>query len=162
MVKSDWFRDSGIRELVVSRSVEEIQEGAFAQCRNLDKVIFVECAKLPVISSKAFSDTPVPEIVLPSTLRSIDNNALAGFDHLKVIWVEDGFPTDILTTLNDFAGVLLLSTRVGGELLCDLRKQQDIVIPDGVERIERFWFCGCRANSVIIPASVKEIEEYAF
>ena len=44
----------------------------------------------------------------------------------------------------------------------DLRNCKEIVIPDGVETIGNYWFWGSTAESVTIPASVKEIGAEAF
>ena len=61
------------------------------------------------------------------------------------------------------AQIILLSvTLPGGVRLQDLCTTKDVVIPDGVERIGNNWFWGSGVESVKIPASVREIGEYAF
>ena len=42
VVRSDWFGGFEMRELFVSRSVEEIQDEAFAECRFLERITFAE------------------------------------------------------------------------------------------------------------------------
>ena len=44
----------------------------------------------------------------------------------------------------------------------DLRKQRDVVIPEGTEKIGNQWFWGADVESVTVPASVKEIGMDAF
>ena len=44
----------------------------------------------------------------------------------------------------------------------NLRKQKDIIFPDGVEKIGNHWFWDTEVESVTIPASVKEIGVNAF
>ena len=51
---------------------------------------------------------------------------------------------------------------VGGVSIQDLRKVKELVIPEGTERIGNYWFCDCAVESVVIPASVKEIGVDAF
>ena len=44
----------------------------------------------------------------------------------------------------------------------DLRKQKNVVIPDGAQEIGERWFENSEAESVTIPASVKEVASDAF
>lgn len=46
--------------------------------------------------------------------------------------------------------------------LRDLRRQETVSIPDGVQTIKSNWFQNCKAQSVTVPASVTEIEKEAF
>ena len=39
---------------------------------------------------------------------------------------------------------------------------RELALPDGVGRIGGFWFYRCHAESVVIPASVEEVDEEAF
>ena len=56
----------------------------------------------------------------------------------------------------------LPETKVGGVLVWDLRDSRHVVVPDGVEKIGNYWFWDSGIESVVIPASVKEIEVGAF
>ena len=51
---------------------------------------------------------------------------------------------------------------VGGRLLWDLRRQKDVVLPEGVREIGERWFQYSEVESVTIPASVAEIGRAAF
>ena len=44
----------------------------------------------------------------------------------------------------------------------DLRKQKDVVIPDGVEKIGSYWFWDTDVENVLVPASVRELGIDAF
>ena len=57
MVKRNWFRGSDIQELFVPRSVEEIQDEAFAECKKLERVTFAENSRLKVIGNGTFKNT---------------------------------------------------------------------------------------------------------
>lgn len=75
LVRGDWFSQSSIVELFVSKSVEEIQDGAFAQCRNLVKVTFAEDSKLQKIGKNCFQETGIAKISIPDCVVSIEDNA---------------------------------------------------------------------------------------
>ena len=39
---------------------------------------------------------------------------------------------------------------------------KELIIPEGIEKIGKYWFCDSAVESVVIPASVKEICVDAF
>ena len=150
-------------------------EGAFSDCKNLKRGVINE--GLEALGSKDYSynrywqshvcsgifyNSGLEEIILPSTLKSINSDTFSGCSSLKAVWVEDGCPENIRSAVGDHVGILRKSTKVGDQLLWDLRKLNELVIPDGTKLIGKHWFCGCGVNSVTIPPSVKEIEERAF
>lgn len=49
-----------------------------------------------------------------------------------------------------------------GTVEWDLRDCKNVIIPEGTERIENYWFYECGVESIIFPASVKEIGAWAF
>lgn len=51
---------------------------------------------------------------------------------------------------------------VGDVLLWELRRQKDVVIPEGVQEIGERWFWYSEVESMIIPRSVKKIGSEAF
>ena len=90
--------------------------------------------------------------------------AFNGCENLETIYVEDGCSahrpyTTILTSTKVGPP---LGTFVGGVNVWDLRELREIVIPDGVERIGNHWFYGTDVESVMVPASVREIGTQAF
>ena len=64
-VGRDWFSGSDIRELLVSQSVEGIQDRAFAQCRSLATVAFADGSRLRTIGAEAFAETQISEFLAP-------------------------------------------------------------------------------------------------
>ena len=56
----------------------------------------------------------------------------------------------------------LPETMAGTVKVWDLRNCKHVTIPEGIERIGNYWFCGSAIESVEIPASVKEICVDAF
>ena len=53
-------------------------------------------------------------------------------------------------------------TMAGSMRVWDLRNVKYVVFPEGLERIGNHWFWGSEIESVVVPASVKEIEMTAF
>ena len=85
VVKGDWFRGSGIRELFVSGSVEEIESNAFDYCQSLTKVTFAEGSRLKTIGQEAFAYTPISEFEVPQQLANIGAGAFAGTSLKKFV-----------------------------------------------------------------------------
>ena len=83
VVRGDWFSGSDIRDLLVSQGVEEIQDRAFAQCRNLAAVAFAEGSRLRAIGAEAFADTSITSFVAPRQLRTIKVRAFCGCSSLR-------------------------------------------------------------------------------
>ena len=77
------------------------------------------------------------------------------------IYVEDDCKAD-LGTFNSFNIGPLPETLAGNVKVWDLRKQKNIIIPGGTEKIGSYWFCGSAAESITVPVSVKEICANAF
>ena len=67
--------------------------------------------------SGIFYDSGLEEIVLPSTLKSINRDAFAKCDNFKVVWVEDGCTADIRSAVGNYVGVLRRPTKPEGTLL---------------------------------------------
>ena len=51
---------------------------------------------------------------------------------------------------------------LGGRLLWDLRALGEVVLPEGISSVGRFWFSGSGVEKVAVPASVREVGEEAF
>lgn len=97
MVKGDWFQGSEIQELVVSKSVEEFQARAFAQCRSLTKVTFAEDSQLKTIGKDAFAYTSISEFAPPQLLASIGEGAFRGTKLQKFVTPKQ------IKTIGDYA-----------------------------------------------------------
>lgn len=131
-------------------------------CQSLKNITLPEGLK--EIWDEAFAQSGLEEITLPATLKLVRFCVFAESASLKTIYVEDGCNESL------FYAKVPNSTRVGpppdiviGDTkVWDLREQKIIIIPDGAERIGNHWFWGCAAESVVIPASVREIDTDAF
>lgn len=168
-----------ITEMVLPESITEIGESAFYGCENLAKINIP--SKITMILSRTFSGTGLTSVVIPKGVTYI-SNAFLRCEKLKSItipktvtaisdlafsectsleniyitdigaWCEIGFGWESSTPLYN-GGSLYLN----GELVTDL------VIPEGVTKIEDRAFAWCKdLNSVTIPSSVTSIGEGAF
>ena len=70
-----------------------IGKDACRNCRKLAKLTFPE--GLETIGKYIFYDSGIEEIVLPNTLKEIDEYAFRGAPKLKTVWVEAGCTLDI-------------------------------------------------------------------
>ena len=143
-------------------TLKVIGEEAFAGCSSLRNISLPD--GLVAIRSYAFSGSGLEEIALPGTVREVGQDAFRECDNLRAVHVGEDWDA----SLSDAS--VPASARVGpppetlvcGARVWDLRKQKDIVIPDGVEKVGSRWFWGCEAESVTMPASVREIGTDAF
>ena len=76
--------------------------------------------------------------------------------------MEEGCALDVREHVINSAVILPARTMVGGRFLGDLRKQKDVVIPEGVTHIGERWFRNTGVESVALPASITVIEREAF
>lgn len=114
------------------------------------------------IGDNCFYCSGIKEITLRGTPKEISINMFANFSP-KIIWVEEDSALNVKKYVGDSVKVLLVNeTRVWGELLWDLRQLSEVVIPEGVEEIEGFWFSWSGIESVSISRSVRIIEQGAF
>ena len=84
---------------------------------------------------------------------------------IKTIWVGKSSVADYLRKNYFRDSVVILparSTMVGDRLLWELRKQREVVIPEGVQEIGGHWFKSSEIENVTIPASVRVIGKRAF
>ena len=127
---------AGLRSLYVPASVTYIGENAFADCPDLEEVVFL-------------ADDSVTESCL-----EIGEGAFCGCESLASVSFEDRpFDPD-----NDVWNEIYIfgSAFEGCEALTDL------YLGEGVVEIGEYAFCGIAIESLDIPASVMRIGEYAF
>ena len=76
------------------------------------------------------------EVVLPDALEKVGYHVFSDYPKIRTIWVENRFVADSLRHEYDCIAVFSeKATMVGDKLLRDLRRQKDVVIPDGVQEI---------------------------
>ena len=146
----------GLRGILLSDGVVEIEPEAFAGCRDLDNVILSE--GLVSIGSRAFFDCRKLETIsIPASVTGIGEAAFSACPRLEKLDVADANET-----FGSDGGVLFSKDRTvlksypGG-------KTGDYTIPASVSLVEAYSFHGAENLGVVtIPAGVNEIGREAF
>ena len=114
--------------------------------------------------NNAFECSGLEEIALPSTLKEVQFGAFGRCADLGIVYVREGCDVSLSHTgiARSTDVYPIPSILFGRPRVWDLRKQRDVVIPEGTEKIGKKWFWGADVESVMIPASVKEIGTDAF
>ena len=114
------------------------------------------------VGGECFSCSGIEEITLPSTLKEIGKKAFENCDSLKTVWVEDDFALDLANVVRSSVKILSRLARVGDQLLLDIRKIKQVIMPDGAGEVGDHWFWGSQIGSITVPASVKKFGTGAF
>ena len=101
--------------------------------------------------------------MLPEALETVDCLVFNGCSEIKQIWVGNDSNVFYLGRIDERVAILpARSTVLGNKFLWELRRQKDLVIPAGTQKIGERWFKGTDIESVTIPKSVEEVGLYAF
>lgn len=140
-------RDTFEGEVLANTAIETIRLPS--TLKRIDARMFYLCGRLRSaeisngvehIGESCFSNSGIEEATFPSTLKEIERSAFDSCKCLKVVWVDDSSPLDIRKYVGDNVTILPAGVMVGDKLLRDLRRQKDLVIPDGAREIGEKWF----------------------
>ncbi len=123
-------------------TVDEIAPAAFMYCDKLQEVTIPE--GVTHIDAWAFSYTALPKIELPDSLLQIDDYAFAYCTSLREVVFGEGLQF------------------IYGAAFAECRALQEIDLPEKLETVEQYAFCGTSLKSVTIPASITQIGFCAF
>ena len=162
MFKAFW-KCTGLKNIVISEGINEINNQAFSDCTNLESVTvqggmkkidgyaFYRCKSLEQISLPdgvklgygVFEDCKaLKTIVLPSGLSKIDGALFSGCSSLQSIAIPDG------------------TERILDSAFYGCSKLRDITIPASVQRIHKESFVRCKKLTIHAPAG-SYAEQYA-
>ena len=149
------FFASGIAEAVLEGDLEELSEGIFSECNNLNRVKIKDTIK--IIGDCAFSfcnslnrieiigKSQLINIELPSKLEVIGDEAFDKCSEIDYIVMPD--------TVKE----------LGNNAFLDCTNLKSVRLSDNIEVIKRFTFNSCKElQSIDIPGSIKQIEDNAF
>ena len=170
---------TSLKEIIIPDSVTEIWWRAFSGCTSLSKVKLPK--NLTSINSDVFSGcTSLAEITIPDSVTSIGSSAFSNCTSLESItigrgveslgdeWIASCRRLENITvspenkTYSSVDGVLFNKDKSELSAYPIGNKLSSYTIPDGVEKIGKKAFYGCRyIESLTIPVSVAEIEASA-
>ena len=130
-------------EVIIPNTVKVIEDGAFEECRDIEKVIIPNTVTR-IGSAAFFGCNNLKDITIPNSVTSISSNA---FQYTTFI---DNFKDDFVI-LGDHVLYKYQGTNT------------NVVIPDGVKIIADYLFyCNTSLTDVTIPESVISIGDNAF
>jgi hypothetical protein len=118
------------------------------------------------VAQKAFQNTDVQSVSLPSTLRSVSAYAFDGCDELRTIEMADG-----VNTIESYAFAKCSSlcsvkwsstTQLIGEYAFANASVRQLDLPKGLQKIGAYAFQNANVYELIIPDSLQTIGNYAF
>lgn len=141
------FSDTPITEIEMATPCDSILGGTFSDCPNLTKITIGEGLKY--IGYGAFSNSPVKEANLPSTLRDISSYAFLGYSSYCP-FINDIQPENHIRYIGKVA------------YQCVDRDLEEYTIKDGTVTLADELFESSQGNAFHIPASVEQIGNRAF
>ena len=145
-IGNHWFWGSMIESVMVPASVREIGTDAFYGCVDLKCVNFAPESRLEKVESTCFCNSGIERIAIPKGVEEIPIGAFESCKSLKEVVFETG---STLKKIGDYVFWYCTSLR-------------SIQFPDCLETIGRYCFSDSCLEDVVIPASVKNIEPWAF
>lgn len=162
--KQAFYQRDDITAVVIPDGVETIGDEAFMWCRNLQKVSFGD--NIRKIGTDAFQYCTLKSLVLPKNLEEIGGWAFcsAGLNGNLVLPASlknigsGAFANTGITMVRFEASVNTMGSGVFAST-----KLEKVVLPEGMERIEKQTFNNCeKLTSIYVPGSVRSVGEDAF
>ena len=137
------FEKNKIKNLSITSNVIEIGRGAFSN----NKITKIEIPnKVKTIGNSAFSNNEATVIEIPESVTSMGAGAFVGNKVEKVIYGRTNEGKEDKTVINSYAG----------------RNAGNVIIPDGVKKLESYAFSSAGVTSIEIPEGVEEVGGLCF
>ena len=188
-IDNDAFLNSKISKVTIPEGITRIRFEAFKNCESLSTVnfnavncegtvspVFAGCknlktinigSKVTLIGSYMFANVPAENIVLPTSVKEIDNDAFAN-SGVKSVTIPEGITRirfeafkncESLSTVN-FNAVNCEGTV--SPVFAGCKNLKTINIGSKVTLIGSYMFANVPAENIVLPTSVKEIDNDAF
>jgi hypothetical protein len=167
---------ASLKAFTVPQSVEEIGEGCFENCDELEIMAFEEPSRLKRINARVFAGCALNSIAIPESTTEIDGSAFVGCPLREIRVVHFIVRGDMLLTadcrqivryfgLGKEVVVPASVELLGRSCFQDSRHLQHVIFENGsrLRRIGVSAFADCEnLAGIVIPASVEIIEDEAF
>jgi hypothetical protein len=169
------FTASGLREVTIPGTVENIRDSAFQQCTELRSVVLEE--GIQKLGGWLFSNCPfLHELKIPASVEHIDSRAFHSWYCLCRVTVDganERYEDRGCNGVYDKVENKLVAACVGTEIAFGTEvighscfgptiRRDTIEIPETVEVIEDFAFFLAEFKHLVVPDSVRTIGCYAF
>ena len=152
------FMNWKMNKITIGSTIKSIGMFAFANCEQLENIIFEQNSQLESIGDFAFRDcVKLKEITLPKSLKSINfDKAFKGCYSLERIDIEEGgeyYSENNLIYSKDRTKLIYSHER---------KSLKTFEIKDEIIEINESLFEGSSIKSIIFSSNIKEIKEKAF
>ena len=137
---------TGIKDLHLPASLEEIEDNGMASCGSLERVLFSEGGNLQKIGDKAFIGCDaLKEVSLPDSVTELGDAAFYHCISLESVELSENM------------------TKIPYSLFNGCEKLGQIQIPEQVTYIDDYAFADCESlREIILPAEIKDIGGFVF
>ncbi len=140
-IADEAFRGAAITRLVIPSSVTKIGVAAFANCNNLEEVVFESGSNLKEIPQGMFGfDGHLAKITLPASVKSIGYRAFCGCDSLNEVNLSENLE------------------KIASGAFEDCYSLTAITLPEGLVSIGSLAFYNCGIKEIVIPDSVRDTQ----
>lgn len=162
-------KDKTKKSVMIPACVTEIHSAAFDGCSSLEEVKFANGSKLKDVLTFAFRDcTSLKSISLPSSVKTIGNQAFSGCTSLETVEYDEdkitSFGTCVFENCSSLESVTVpgVVTTIGSKDFVGCTSLEDVIMCDGVTKVENDAFRNSPVNSLSLPNTLREIGDYAF
>lgn len=157
------FSSSGLENIIIPASVENIGMRAFWECTSLNSVE-IQSEQLTILAEAMFQNChALKSVTLPESLREIDEGCFYACEHLSDITLPERLE---IIGRSAFYGCTSLEsinfpeslTKIEAYAFQNSALSGDLILSEGLETIDIYAFADCEnLTSITIPKSIKEI-----
>lgn len=159
-ISNSAFKNSNVTSVQIPVTVVKIEKNAFADCGNLNTVVFNE--GLQTIGSNAFKGcVKLSNVDFPSSLQTIESAAFANCKSLSQVVLTDGITDCGESAFVNCENVLKVYlgniSKLNANTFNGCRSLRDIEWSNGLQLIGDYAFANCGFITFMIPNTVSEI-----